>query len=592
MVSLKIKFILIVSVVSVGVALAASAYAQIETFNVDSSYDWRGRSEISATLRHEGGNAHWYISDSYWVGLNSAQQANLLVDVASISKEFDAVIYPKIRAVFGSENKPGIDNDSKIYILLTRMIEDAGGYFREQDGFSPDVVEGSNGHEMLYLNIRHLGNQRMPSFLAHEFQHLITFNQKTIKHGLREEVWINELRSEIAPTLLGYDSSSEYAGSNLEARVKAFLKDPVDAILNWQNEPKDYGATNLFGQYVLDHYGRSVIATMIANERIGMDSFNAALRSFGFEEDFSDIFTNWSIAALVNDCSLNARDLYCYKNPSLDYDTLHITFDNVFASGINTIEQTRSSLEWEANWFEFAKNLQTERPEKHILRLEFSSPLNSGFRVPYVAYGENKSVAKETKEMSLYRGSGEFYVEDFGFKVPRVVIIPSNQYGISSTIGKNAPKTAFDFTATLVEEVPETEPSSAATLNVGSEEGVVQLPDFMDGTLIRASGDYKVYIIKGGYKRWIQASQIFDFYGHLNFDVVQVVSQETLALYKDSWLVRAAGEEKVYEINGDGTRHWLDMTPEKFAATGRLWDMVYVINKTELSWYVEGPSVE
>ena len=70
------------------------------------------------------------------------------------------------------------------------------------------------------------------------------------------------------------------------------------------------------------------------------------------------------------------------------------------------------------------------------------------------------------------------------------------------------------------------------------------------------------------------------------------MSRETLNSYGDSWLVRGTNDEKVYEINGDGTRHWLDMTPEKFSATGRLWDMVCIINQSELSWYEEGALVK
>ncbi|MBI1888635.1 MAG: hypothetical protein HYS15_01745, partial [Candidatus Spechtbacteria bacterium] len=94
------------------------------------------------------------------------------------------------------------------------------------------------------------------------------------------------------------------------------------------------------------------------------------------------------------------------------------------------------------------------------------------------------------------------------------------------------------------------------------------------------------------YKRRIQNSKIFEFYPHLSFDAVKVVEPSTLALYKDSYLVRKDGDSKVYEVNGDGTRHWLDMTPEKFSATGRVWDMVYLINGAELSWYKEGASVK
>ena len=56
--------------------------------------------------------------------------------------------------------------------------------------------------------------------------------------------------------------------------------------------------------------------------------------------------------------------------------------------------------------------------------------------------------------------------------------------------------------------------------------------------------------------------------------------------------MRAEGDFKVYEINGDGTRHWLDISAEEFNASGRSWDMIYVINKAELNWYQEGASVK
>lgn len=113
-----------------------------------------------------------------------------------------------------------------------------------------------------------------------------------------------------------------------------------------------------------------------------------------------------------------------------------------------------------------------------------------------------------------------------------------------------------------------------------------------DGSLIRATGDYKVYIVNGNYKRWIQSPDIFKFYGHLGFAVVQDISAATRDSYTDSWMVRADGDSKVYEINGDGTKHWLNMTAEQFVLTGHKWDMVYIINTAERDWYVTGPNVE
>ncbi len=112
-----------------------------------------------------------------------------------------------------------------------------------------------------------------------------------------------------------------------------------------------------------------------------------------------------------------------------------------------------------------------------------------------------------------------------------------------------------------------------------------------DGSLIRATGDYKVYIVNGIYKRWIQSADIFKFYPHLGFSVVQDVSPAVRDSYTDSWMVRADGDTRVYEINGDGSKHWLNMTAEEYALTGHKWAMVYIINNAERDWYSTGAEV-
>ena len=100
---------------------------------------------------------------------------------------------------------------------------------------------------MIYLNSEYIRSSRAKSFLAHEFTHLIVFNQKEREYGIEEDIWLNELLAEYASTLVGYDDI--YEGSNLEKRVNIFLEEPSDSIAEWQNEKTDYGVTNLFGQY-------------------------------------------------------------------------------------------------------------------------------------------------------------------------------------------------------------------------------------------------------------------------------------------------------------------------------------------------------
>jgi len=568
---------------------ASFAYAETLKFRVDGSFDWDGRGEVNATLRHEGINGKFYVADDYWNSLGFRERDILSADVEELSNQFDTVIYPGLVSVFGSENKPGVDGNSKITVLMTKMIDGAGGYFREQDGFLKSLYADSNEREMVYLNAAYSYSERMRSFLAHEFQHLITFNQKTIKHNVQEEVWLNELRSEIAPTLVGYDGAFVYTNSNLEARTKSFMKNFSDAILNWEAEEKDYASINLFGQYVLDHYGRSVIASMTENNLVGIESFNAALRVFGFSEEFADVYTNWTIANLVNSCEVEPINTYCYNNPNLKYSDIHVTFSG---SGVesDTVSSERSTEDWRSFWFEFETGLKNERPADHIFRFDFFAPQNSKFRVPYVTYGSDGLKVKETGEIEINSGSGSFYIKNFGFDTSRIVIIPSNQAQYRGGLGRGN-STRYNFNAATITDFELSSGSTTLPFSIlgGNEKAL--LPNLADGTLIRASNDYKVYVINGRYKRWIQSAEIFNFYGHFSFAAVSEVSPETLDLYEDSWLVRADSDTKVYEINGDGTRHWLDMSAEEFLIRGRKWDMVRVINTSELNWYVEGPAV-
>jgi hypothetical protein len=108
----------------------------------------------------------------------------------------------------------------------------------------------------------------------------------------------------------------------------------------------------------------------------------------------------------------------------------------------------------------------------------------------------------------------------------------------------------------------ETVDTSGADVNPGS---------YYNGALIRAVNDYKVYVIKDDFKRWILSADIFSFYGHLSFAVVKEVSSDIVNSYKDASLIRVDGDPKVYEVNGDGTKHWLNMTAEQFAVSGRDW---------------------
>ncbi len=119
--------------------------------------------------------------------------------------------------------------------------------------------------------------------------------------------------------------------------------------------------------------------------------------------------------------------------------------------------------------------------------------------------------------------------------------------------------------------------------------------NLLNGSLIRAINNYKVYIINNpstgsgqAYKRHILDGEIFDFYGHLNWDNVQEVNSSLVDNYQESYLVRASNDYKVYEIDSNKIKHWLNISAEEFISSGKKWDEIYVVNEEELGWYKMG----
>ncbi|MCK4800145.1 hypothetical protein KAS31_04165, partial [Candidatus Parcubacteria bacterium] len=112
------------------------------------------------------------------------------------------------------------------------------------------------------------------------------------------------------------------------------------------------------------------------------------------------------------------------------------------------------------------------------------------------------------------------------------------------------------------------------------------------GTLAKLKNDHRVYIIKDNYKRHILSPEIFGFYAHFDWDNVEILTKDQFNSYQDAWLVRELNDYKVYEINGDKTKHHLNITAKKFKETGRSWNMIYIINEKEVESYKLGVDVE
>jgi len=327
----------------------ADSYGQKITFYVDEEYDLESRKTVTATLKNISTKAYFYIEDDWWETLTNDERQEVLTSISDLAKEFDSKIYPTLISVYGTEWTPGIDNDRRITVLFHQMKEKIGGYNRTVDEYYKVQAPTSNQREMVYLNTSYLGTSRIKSFLAHEFTHLIIFNQKVkVFKTDQEEVWLNEAIADYSPTLLGYDDEFTQ-DSNLYNRVREFLNSPSDSLTEWKNLSQDYGVVNLFTQYLVDHYGIDVLADALRSKYTGIDSINYSLKKNGYDKTFEEIFVDWALALTLNDCSIGS--LYCYKNPNLK--NLRITPALIF---LPTTQQTAISLvytikDWSVRWF-------------------------------------------------------------------------------------------------------------------------------------------------------------------------------------------------------------------------------------------------
>lgn len=621
----------------------ADTIGESRAFYVDSYYDASGRTRITADLKHVSGRAYFYADADYFNSLAAPDQTIFQNNLSSLAAVFDQTIYPKLVSVFGSEPNPGVDGDPKITILLERMFQSAGGYFLNVNGYPKADAQDSNEREMIYLNAIHLNNGNEKAFLAHELQHLISFNQKEKIRGVSEEVWMNELRSETAVTIAGMDEP--YIGSNLESRSIKFFNNPYDSLIDWNQSVDDYASVNMFGQYLLGRFGETIFSKTAQNGKIGIESVDEALASLGKTERFDDVFADFAGANFINDCSATpapdrASSVYCYSNPNLKSLKLSPKTTLAVPSGQSTVLQDQA-VYWSNRGYKFNYSVPAD---KKTLVLKFDSEANANFYVPYVV--RDRDGKNSAGIAALNQGSGEISVADFGGGNSSVLIMPFSRRrnGLPQN-GSAAPK--FTVTASAVEiqnpsissisrimdlafggaemaisganfqngakvyfgeneaagrfvnsgrleiSVPPASNAGEAAISVKNPDGGAArfsqpfryLAPRQEGSLIRAKGTSAVYIVKNKYRRHISDAKIFGMYGHLGFADVAEISGDELSLYQESRLIRLDGDPKVYEIAADKTKKWLNMSGEEFLKQGYSFDSVYIVNEKEFTFY-------
>lgn len=412
-----------------------------ERLFVEPTHDINQRKNVDANLELITNYIYFYFEKSWWEQLDEEKQKEYRNIVYNLGNEFENKIYPSIKRDFGEVPKHNVvGNTDRISVLFHPMNSSSGGYFRTGDQYSIYQYPRSNEKNILYLNTDLIEDPGIAGYLAHEYIHLITFNEKNKKHNVDEEIWLNELRAEAIISILGYNEN--YKDSNLQKRLKNFLHDPDISLTEWTEQVADYGVVNIFAQYLLDHYGKEILMDSLKSELVGIKSIDYALAKRKKGKTFSEIFTDFKIAVYLNNC--NFGEYYCFKNKNLKDISVYpsTVFITTRDEGFHQISyQTKN---WAGNWFRFVGGSGT-------FNLNFSGEGN--FVIPYILCEKNGACSVHFLETDE-KNRGSLVVENFNLVYESITLIPSLQQKFSGFNG--AEKTRqFKLEVEIQEEIPE-----------------------------------------------------------------------------------------------------------------------------------------
>jgi len=226
---------------------------------------------VQATLSYQNSRAAAYLDDSWQASSDNITSA----DVQSMLDQFSQNSYPTVTQAFGDPSD--VDGNGKVVFLFTHLVDQVGGVagFYASGSLFP-VVRGGDGNEtdMMYISpTRPL--ESYESLLAHEFQHLVNFNQHVLVHdGDAEEAWLNEALSHYTEDLVG----GHIAGGNPEV-IQDFLNAPHYFSLVSDASPLyggNRGMAYLFLRGLLDQYGTQITAQLVQSKRVGTANVESA----------------------------------------------------------------------------------------------------------------------------------------------------------------------------------------------------------------------------------------------------------------------------------------------------------------------------
>lgn len=283
-----------------------------------------------------------------------------------LKSQSDNDIYDWVTNIYGKEwgsdahskYQEVIDANNEITILLTDIDQDNNpnggviGFFWSKDNITKSNLAGSNERVMFYADAIMFANEKdgdpgwnitdpfpmeMVSTLAHEFQHMIHFYQKTLlrtSDGTATDTWIDEMLAETTedivatkirsngPRAVSPDNGDAGDANNKKGRYPLFNQNNTLSLTAWTTYA-DYAKVSAFGTFLIRNYGgaqllHDIMHNAYTNEEAVLDAVHKS--ADGADKSFDDLLREWGVAVLLSDHD-SLENLPFYNTGDFTYST-------------------------------------------------------------------------------------------------------------------------------------------------------------------------------------------------------------------------------------------------------------------------------
>ena len=284
------------------------------------------------------------IRDNCYVWVVSGDGSNLTISENQADQLADTFnnLYSKIRNVFGNESDlisrisgtteilDDISNVSDTGEMVNIVVYDIGGDYKEGqtsgvvgyfwpkdyyskksdmtnvDSDSAAVLRLTNEGKYFYVDSGFLTNYEsmVYSTLAHEFQHMINYGEKTVASKMTYSTWFTEMLSMVCEDMvqqyLGIKDEDSPIG-RLATFAQNYYGSGLTEWLDGDNVVMSYAGAYAFGAYLARNYGGTELIKQIAtNAAVDQKAITQALSACKKNETFESVFEKYAQALVLD----------------------------------------------------------------------------------------------------------------------------------------------------------------------------------------------------------------------------------------------------------------------------------------------------